>query len=433
MELFFWISVSLFWSLFGSYLLTPFSYSQLQQADCDIICSGSLTSIKSLTSIFAALTIGYLSDLFGRKNCLFFCSLATLSSHLVNLIHPSSSFSSLVLVGILSSLNQNSAIAKALISDSSASERQRSVGYIGASAGVAYMTASLFAPFLASSVQQMVPISILCSLLALTILFFVFRSHSNHPPSSQPSPSSSAAPTVVSKCPQPSSPVMMTLLLLSVRFLMGLAYGLYNLSTAFFFSSRFGFTPSHHALYMFWIGFTYTLSQALLGPLLISRFRQLSSSPTLLLILSALLIALARELIFAFPASPDPASFTSFLFSFHHLSLLLSLLVANTSLGTINLLLALMVSKISRTHNTTGTLYGMMEAVEKVSAGILGPTVVGPLYLFHERAPVRAVTGLYSLIALLVWFSREPIDLMLNTETERGVGEERKREGKKER
>jgi MFS family permease len=414
MDFFSWISLSLFCSLFGSYLLTPFCYSQLQQAHCDIVWGGYLTSIKSISSILAAIATGYVSDRYGRQICLFFGFFATLCSHLMSL--QGSSFLSLVLAGVLSSLNQNPAIAKALFADYASTlqfsdaERQRSVGYVGTAAGVAYMTASLVAPVVASSAQRMVPFSLVLSLLSLGILFFSFRlpfASLSLPPPSLSSSSQLQPPLKANQ--SPTSTVMIPLLL-SVRFLMGLAYGLYNLSTGFFFNSHYAFTPTHHSLYMFWIGLTYTLSQAFLGRYLISRFHLVSSSHSLLLIVCCLLIALARETIFSFPAYTDSSTF---LFSLHHLSLVLSLLVANTSLGIINILLSLMVSKVAQ---NTGTLYGLMEAVEKVSAGIIGPTVVGHLYLANEMAPVRTVAALYCLIAGLIWFSSEKIDRVLHIE-----------------
>jgi MFS family permease len=429
MEICFSLSVSLFLSLFSTYLISPFAQSQLQDADCDILCAGRLLMIRSLCSLVVGITLGYFSDCYGRKTILLVGLVATLLSHVI-IILLGPTILSLSISAVLSSLNQNPAISKAFFADYSNhfhlsdAFRQKYVGYVGTAAGLAYMIAPAIGPQFASSSQEILPYSVLVSLLSISTLLYTIRSSSHNlfdpsPSSSQSTSSlsftSSSQGSVFSKNPS------LVCLLLFVRFLMALAYGLYNLSISFYFSCHLSFTPLNFSLYMLWIGFTYTLSQAFLGRYLISCFQRLFphslssySSSSLLLILCSLLIAFSRYLTITLP--PCSASDSSaFLFSSHHLLILTSVLIANTSLGIINLLISLMISKITY---STGTLYGVMESIEKVSSGIIGPSLVGYLHLQNEIYPVRCVALIYIVVAALFWIHSRGIDEVLQEETE---------------
>jgi MFS family permease len=357
--------------------------------------------IKSLCSLFVGISLGYFSDHYGRKTILLVGLLATISSHLIIAV-MGPTILTLTISAVLSSLNQNPAISKAFFADYSNhfhlpdSSREKYVGYVGTAAGLAYMIAPAMGPQLASSSQEIMPYSITTSFFSIIILLYTIQSPAY--PLFQP-PTSLSQSSIFTKNPS------LVQLLLSVRFLMGLAYGLYNLSVSYYFSSHYSFTPLNYSLYMFWIGFTYTLSQAFLGPYLISCFRHFfPHSSSLLLIVCCLMIALSRYLVISLPPYSDPSAF---LFSSHHLLILVSVLVANTSLGIINLLISITISKI--THST-GTLYGVMESIEKVSSGIIGPSLVGYLHLQNEIYPVQCVAFIYAVVAGLFWFCSQGID-----------------------
>lgn len=392
-------SLALFCSLFASYLLQPFTQSQLLEASCDINCNGRLQTWRSLFSLLFTIINGYMSDIYGRKLILLCGFTSTLFSLLISLQKPTST--SLNLAAFFSSLNQNPAIVKALYSDYAVNEqlcdssREKYFGYIGTAAGLAYMIAPVIAPHFACSSQEVIPYSIGASLLSISILFLSLRVPS--PPLTPRSQS------FLCTSPLGRNPILVSLLLV-IRFAMGVAYSLYNNSIGFYFASHYAFTPFNYSLYMFWIGFSYTLSQAILGRYLINKFSQISSHFSSLLIISSFVIVTSRFIIVSFPPYSDPSGF---LFSYHHLILFLSVLASNTALGIINILISLIISKIA-IH--PGTLYGLMEAVEKISSGIVGSSVVGYLYLQDELQPIRFVALIYTLIAGLVWLFSQRID-----------------------
>lgn len=384
----FLISFSVFLLLLGSYLTIPFLTITLNSINSSFSSSfiGFLISLRFFISLLFIIINGYLSDIYNRKIILYIGLLFSILSCLIYL-YKVNQFNFFCYY-FISCFNQNIGIFKAYIIDYvhekkiSNDIKSKYLSYIGIASGSAFFIAPYIAPYLASNLQDIMKYSIFMYILTF-VIYLQIPSNISSNKSSNISLSSSfsmSMSTIISTTIQLlNSSSSLTIFLLSTRFLMGVAYGIFNTSFNLYLIKKYSFTAQDHGSYMSWIGLTYIISQVV-GPYILSSIRsQFPNSSPIILFCCSILIAFGR-LVAVYTNDVMIIYFSTFIFG--------------NGVGVINIILA---EGASFATKQTGTIYSAMEAIEKI-AGLFGPLIGGWLYKISHVHPVYVVAIIYFFI-----------------------------------
>jgi MFS family permease len=386
-------SLMLFFSLLGSYMITPFLQEQQRAANCDSVCVGFIQATKSGSSLIFAVLIGIFSDQYGRYIALLIGLLGSLLSYVISLQKSTSRV--LLLAGIAASLNQSTALVKALYSDYAAHEQLGNIekaslmSSIGVAASLAFMLGSYSGPLFFPSHKEVIWGSIATSALSLICLLFI-STKSIQPRSLH---SFGLQPLFLLNSPD-------TLLLLCIRLAMGVAYGVFNISFNTTLQQRFQFEPSDFANYFFFVGLVHTFSQLGLTHFILSK----TKLPTRTLIISCCVIISVGRLI---------AMATNVLCIIY-----LAMFVVIVSLCLLNVLIAGACASVGGRRGISGVLFGSMEGAEKVG-GTIGPIFGGILHSKNEMLPVLAMCCIYVGIGCAVFVLYDGVIGAWNNSTEK--------------
>ena len=125
--------IVLLWACSRS-VVRPFRQALMDELECNALCLGRITSMKSALELFSAPALGRLSDLTARKLVLYISIFSNVVSVSISLVYRS--MYGVYLSGVPDALFSYAlfGISKALIADLSTSdaELQRALGTIGA-------------------------------------------------------------------------------------------------------------------------------------------------------------------------------------------------------------------------------------------------------------------------------------------------------------
>jgi MFS transporter, DHA1 family, tetracycline resistance protein len=394
-------SLALFFSLSGTYLTHPFSQMQRDAVDCDTLCFGYLQSAKAAFYLVAAIFVGHMSDKYGRHSTLYFGLAGSILSF--GLTISNDSIAMMLLSLLPASFNQIPAGMKSLFSDYSLSgsvtdtDRAAYMGYIGMAAGLSYMIGPYVGSILFTTHKQAFMGSIVFNIIAIALVFCLpERKPAHGSPDIPTQPLSCVAPvpveTSISHTIQQSFSRVKGIfvhilamessgakMLLTIRFLMGLAYSVYTTSFTASLKHRFSFGPADYGMYMGWVGFSYSISQGVLTKPLVRRFGR---DTVLLLLICSFFLGTGRILVM---------ETTSLVVVY------VTMFLVITALGVMNTVMTTACSSVAGSGGNIGALFGAMEAVEKV-AGLLGPSLGGMLHKTNYRLPALAVCIIYIII-----------------------------------
>ena len=395
--------------LIGGYgICMPFYQSRRDELQCDSLCYGSMTSLRSFLSLFGSALVGRMSD-YGRKWCLVVGCVASLVGLAIN----ASTFSIQgMYLGMIpgSLLQQNFSVLKALFADyhseieeeenkvdkkedtlhkkdiNTGVARAGSVGKLGMSLGLSFMVGPLFGGIIFDSYDQTVKIAMLCTVISSIFIYFL-------PSPSRRNESFDTKEKQVGffdflNVKAARSPGAIFLMIMRVA--MALAYHIFYTVWTTSLKERFNFGPSDHGKFMSFVGLAYALSQGFVAKNVIKI-----GGPTKkvqILMICCIVLGLGRYWVY------------------HTQSLFLVYAIFGliiTALGIVNTVLTADTSNLASSSDIGG-LYGALESVESL-AGISGPVVGGYLAtrISPVKAPLTAVMMLYAFVLFYVYWGYE--------------------------
>lgn len=409
-------SISTAFLIGGFSICMPYSQSRRDELNCDALCQGSMTSVRSFLNLIGSVLLGRLSDGTatggGRKICLY---IGTLGSFL-DFIIMGTTFSirgmwwSLVFGSLL---QHNFGILKAMIADcyeqidsctgttddktlSSPASRANSVGKIGMSVGLAFMIGPIVGGFAVGTFDHAILLGLFFVFISAVFILKIPNSQatvSKDDNTKNPSSSSSNGISSFLKLKAARKPA--AIFFMFIRVAMGLAYHIFNTVWTVSLKTRFQFGPSDYGKFFSFIGLGFALSQGFLAGRLVRWFGP--KRRVLLIQLCCVSLGLGRW--FAFQTQSLRAVY--FLFSF-----------IITALGVMNTIITADTSKIA-SSDEIGGLVGLLDAVQS-AAGMVGPMIGGILGQIswgkahdattNTTAPMIAVVGLYGIIFVMVLF-----------------------------
>ena len=413
----------------------PLLQSRRDELQCDSLCYGSMTSVRSALTLVGTAIIGKLSDkngtilartlgtlgkgseASGRRACLHLGTIASLVGLLISVTMHS--LQGLWLSMIPSALlSHNFDIYKSLLSEfhndieqaeeqvnkgekedtkkkqnKDASSRSGSVGKLGMSAGISFMIGPSLAAFTSPTFQSAAYFAIVCALASWAVIFYLPlpsstpRAKSNDDDSTQKKQKSEFALMNLIKLQTPKAKAAMTLLV--IRLNMALAFHIFNTVWPASLKARFAFGPSDHARFMSYIGITYAASQGFMAKRLVSMFGK--EGKVYVIMLCCAILGVGRYI--AFYTSSLAVIYISFLFIIN-------------ALGTLNTVITADTGYIAP-RDEVGSLFGILQAAES-AAGMAGPLLGGMIsrYLGND-APLVAVVGVYGFLFAFVSYGYE--------------------------
>jgi len=402
----------------------PLLQSRRDELQCDSLCYGSMTSVRSALTLVGTAIVGKLSDkngtilartlgtlgkgseASGRRACLHLGTIASLAGLVISV--TINSLYGLWLSIIPSALlSHNFDIYKSLLSEfhndieqaeeqankeeeedikkkdnKDASSRSGSVGKLGMSAGISFMIGPSLAAFTSPTFQSAAYFGIACALASWAVIFYLPL------PNSEPKAKSDEDNTQkkqseftimnLIKLQTPKAKAAMTLLV--IRLNMALAFHIFNTVWPASLKARFAFGPSDHARFMSYIGVVYALSQGFVAKRLVTLFGK--EGKVYVIMLCCAILGTGRYI--AFYTNSLAVIYISFLFIIN-------------ALGTLNTVITADTGSIAP-RDEVGSLFGILQAAES-AAGMLGPLLGGVIsrYLGND-APLVAVVAVYGFL-----------------------------------
>ena len=279
----------------------PLLQSRRDELQCDSLCYGSITSVRSALTLVGTAIVGKLSDkngtilartlgtlgkgstASGRRACLHLGTIASLIGLVISV--TMNSLQGLWLSIIPSALlSHNFDIYKSLLSEfhndieqaeeqakegvedskngqnKDASSRSGSVGKLGMSAGISFMIGPSLAAFTSPTFQSAAYFAIACALASWVVIFYLPLPNSSFPKAKTDTDSTLKKQSEFTlmnliKLQTPKAKAAMTLLI--IRLNMALAFHIFNTVWPASLKARFAFGPSDHARFMSFIGIVY--------------------------------------------------------------------------------------------------------------------------------------------------------------------------------
>ena len=294
--------ISVTFLITGLAVTFPLLQSRRDELQCDSLCYGSMTSVRSALTLVGTAIVGKLSDkngtilartlgtlgkgseASGRRACLHLGTIASLAGLVISVTMDT--LQGLWLSAIPSALlSHNFDIYKSLLSEfhndieqaeeqvkeeeedikkkdnKDASSRSGSVGKLGMSAGISFMIGPAIAASTSPTFQSAAYFAIACALASWAVIFFLPLPNSLNPKettdkedNTQKKPSEFTLMNLI-KLRTPKAKAAMTLLI--IRLNMALAFHIFNTVWPASLKARFAFGPSDHARFMSFIGITY--------------------------------------------------------------------------------------------------------------------------------------------------------------------------------
>lgn len=376
-----------FLSVSAAAITFPFAQARRDALDCDALCQGGQTSMRSGLTLIGAALVGRASDRLGRIPMLWMGVAATLASLSINGSYDTLDGMWWAIVPV-SLLNHNFAVCKALFSDyideegGSDADKTGAVGKLGMAIGFSFMAGPILASALVDNYQQAVRASAMVTIVSATLILLLptpLEKGERSRRTQQEKLSSGLLDFV-------SLPVLRTRgaqVLMAMRLLMALAFHMFVPVWQVSIKERFDFGPRDHALFMGIVGFTYALSQGFVAERLV---RWTANKPSALLLGCIFVLGGARPI----------ALWTSSVYVVYalYVPMVISLGVLNTAISTASTHLA--------DKAQLGGFFGVMESVENV-AGMFGPALGGLLsQTAGEKGTLAAVVGCYGAAFALV-------------------------------
>ena len=388
--------------LIGGYgICMPFYQSRRDELQCDSLCYGSMTSLRSFLSLFGSALVGRMSD-YGRKWCLMVGCIASLVGLFIN----ASTFSIQgMYLGMIPGalLQQNFSVLKALLADfhaeveqeeTKASEnndkrtnnekddtgiaRAGSVGKLGMSLGLSFMIGPLVGGTMFDSYDQTVKIAILSTIISSVFIIFL-------PSPLQLQVSSSKKTGIFDFFNVKAARSSGAIFLMVMRITMALAYHIFYTVWTTSLKERFNFGPSDHGKFMSFVGLAYALSQGFVAKNVIKICGP--TKKVQVLMVCCIILGFGRYWVYHTKS----------------LGLVYAIFgVIITALGIVNTILTADTSNLASSEDIGG-LYGALESVESLS-GIIGPIIGGFLAtkISPVKAPLTAVMMLYAFVFFYV-------------------------------
>ena len=333
----------------------------------------------------------------GRKGSLYIGNVATLMGMI--LAGKTTSIEGLWISMIPGAVfQQGFSIFKALYSDyheevgSSSAKRAASVGTLGMTVGLAFMTGPIIGSTLLNSFEQANTTGIAMVLLST---WFVGQLPS---PTVKTTKKGPHRPGVFAFLNVAAARTPAALLLMVVRMLMALAFHIFQTIWTTSLQERFNFGPADHGKFMSFIGLTYALSQGFLSKVLLENLGGNVSFTARVRMIQGCCFILAVGRCAAFQTSSLGVIYGIF-----------ALIVS--ALGLINTILTSDTTHLA-SSDEIGSLFGILAAVES-AAGLVGPIIGGSLALYVHpiRAPLMAVLAAYSVVFFLISWRYEKLVL----------------------
>ena len=379
-------SISMFMMVSANAVTFPFMQARRDALQCDALCQGGQTSLRSGLSLIGAALIGRASDRFGRVPMLYLGTAGSLIALGIN-GGMDTLLGMWIAIVPVSLLNQNFSVAKALFSDyiseqgGTDADRAGAVGKLGMAVGLSFMFGPLIATQLVTEYLQAIYLSAAGLVLSGALLLVL------------PAPSTKSSTADGAKSNAGSGlmdfinmPVLRTRgaqLIMALRLLMALAFHMFAPVWQVSIRERFAFGPKDHAQFMGVIGLTYALSQGVFAKPLIKRA---GADPSRLLMVCMLFLGGARP----------------FALWTRHIEVVYALYVPMViSLGVLNTAITTACSGLAE-GDQLGGLFGVLESVES-TAGIVGPTLGGLLRTtWGTNGALAAVAACYIMAFMLV-------------------------------
>lgn len=429
-------SISLFLLCTSFTLTLPHLQSQRDSLDCDILCQGSLTSLRSTLGLIGATLMGRLSDSprVGRRICLYAGSGAAFLSLIlgIGVVDRAGLFWSMVPAALL---QQNFSVWKAVLaeyaeelekigSDSdktkTAAMRAGSVGKLGMSAGLAFMVGPLVGATVVKTYESASYVAIVMVLLSAVFitrmpvssmekisLQTTVTTGEKENVEKSGSDMCTTSPTTKSTLPLSSkfqflnlasSMTSSTLYLIFIRIFMALAFHIYNTIWTASLKTRFNFGPRDHGQFMSFIGLVYALSQGYIARIILAPLSRRGR----IRILQICCIVLGVGRVLAFHLTDIRLVYITFG----------GIIIG---LGLVNTVLTADAGRLVP-GSEIGGLYGILDAAQS-AAGMVGPVLGGSLSRVGVggsdgvSAPLGTVVGLYGVVFLMVTFGYERLIL----------------------
>lgn len=403
-------------SLGGFAICMPFFQSRRDELNCDVLCQGSMTSLRSFLNLIGSVIIGRLSDnLSDRKKCIYLGALASIADFII--LGSTFSISGLWWGSVFGSLLQhNFSIMKAIIADcyeeidrclenegattrTSSAERASSIGKLGMSAGLAFMVGPAVGGYAVKNFNHAIMLGSVC---VITSLIFTSRIPRCNPPKKREKEEkevTSSSQELLNFFNLKAARSPPAIFFMTIRTAMGLAYHIFNTVWNVCLKNRFEFGPSDYGRFFSFIGLVFALSQGFVAGRLVRWFGPKRRIP--LILICCLSLGFGRWFVF----QTQDLRVVYLLFSF-----------IITALGTMNTIIAVDTSKMA-SSDEIGGLMGLLDAVQSAS-GMLGPIIGGVLgqiswgrdnedFTTNVNATLAAVVGLYVFIFFLVYFGYE--------------------------
>ena len=373
----------------------PFSFLQSHRdsVGCTPQCYGVLQSVSAAVSFLGALIVGKMSDCYGRRIMVHIGLIFSVLSHAAAL--SKNDQSALFMAALASGFNQNYSVLKAVVSDfytnrdrleEDRRNREKAMGYLGAAAGLAFMVGPLLGSALFSSYQDARHTSLLAIFTVALLVPFL-------PPDYHGRRGQSKAPAEVSRkgvlhyiymwfVTFLAAHTHQAKLLLALRFMMGLAYSIYNGIFMLSLRARLGFSPSDYGLLMAWVGMSHAFAQGIFTTFA-SFFVKRKGN---LLSVCSLVVLAGRFIQIK----------TSSLLCLYGVTFCIIMAV-----GVINTVLSSATAEAA-TIGSIGSLYGSMEAVEKIAA-LVGPLIGAYCFGLYSLLPTIASGCLYATISAVTY------------------------------
>lgn len=447
----------------------PHLQSRRDELQCDTLCQGSMTSVRSALALIGSALMGRLSDtntstktfgnLNGRTLCLYIGTFASLIGLIIN-----ASINSIqgMWLGMIPSalLQQNFSVYKAMLADyhediarlehqlentqkeqvttssstkeqvkSDSAARASSVGQLGMSVGIAFMVGPLFGAVLVKTYQGAVVIAACLTLLstiwiiqmpiASTSLSNIVHSKKKKDDNDDDDSNNIHKMNFISSWKQniakminvKSAKSKPALFLIFIRLSMALAFHIFSTIWTVSLKRRFDFGPSDHGKFMSFIGLIYALSQGFVAKRILAPFGNTGKGRVNVILSCCVILGIGR--VVAFTVSDIRIVYITFGFIV-------------TALGVVNTVLTADTCFIAPSSEI-GAVYGVLEAAQS-AAGMVGPFLGGLLSRVDPIvAPLSAVVGLYVIVFIFVLLGYEKLIFKskdLKHEKRRGVGED---------
>jgi DHA1 family tetracycline resistance protein-like MFS transporter len=396
-------------------------YQSLRDSlDCDAMCVGSMTSVRSTLALVGSTIIGRASDSKTLDNTLggarrAFLILGVLAAAIELAIASQATSITMLWMSMVPSalFQQNFNVLKALYGEyhgpsATAAERAGSAGKLGMAVGLAFMIGPLLSSILFSTLPQAALFASVCLGLAMAFLVLLPRpptdatiavdeKNSKIPSSSTGKgesiddvPTKSMLSSFLSRLVPDLVPAARTppaIFIMVSRICMALAFHIFQTIWAVALRERFNFGPKDYGRYYGFIGFGFAMSQGLFAKVLLEKYGSTDRDRTRLLLVCAVLLGGGR--LCAYLTNDLVVVYVLFWFII-------------TALGVINTIFTADTTKIAN-PNELGGLFGVLGSVESL-AGIVGPILGGTLAKIHPiQGPLVAVVGLYGIVFVMVY------------------------------